>query len=66
MLFGPECAFDDNHHDNDHEWYDHDADPGELVNLANDRALRADLRAEYEGLLAYEAESLVATEPQGA
>ena len=36
-LFDVDCAFDDN----DHEWYDHDADPHELVNLANERSRRA-------------------------
>ena len=35
-LFDVDCAFDDN----DHEWYDHDTDPDELVNLANDRSRR--------------------------
>ena len=33
-LFDVDCDFDDQ----DHEWYDHDDDPVELVNLANDRA----------------------------
>ena len=54
-LFGADCAFDDN----DHEWYDHDADPVELENLANDRTRREELRQVYERLLAYEAESFV-------
>ena len=54
-LFGVDCAFDDN----DHEWYDHDTDPHELDNLANDRARRAELRDNYERLLAYEQESFV-------
>ncbi len=39
-LFDADCAFDDN----DHEWYDHDTDPLELVNLANDRTRRTELR----------------------
>ena len=58
-LFGVDCAFDDN----DHEWYDHDTDPDELVNLANDRSRRASLRDTYERMRAYEAESLVAFGP---
>jgi len=58
-LFGVDCAFDDN----DHEWYDHDADPVELVNLANDRARRDEVRDLYERLRGYEAESLVTFGP---
>jgi arylsulfatase len=54
-LFGANCTFDDN----DHEWYDHEADPAELDNLANDRSRRKELRQVYEQLLAYEAESFV-------
>ncbi|HEV3280422.1 MAG TPA: sulfatase-like hydrolase/transferase [Acidimicrobiales bacterium] len=54
-LFGTDCAFDDN----DHEWYDHDGDPAELENLANDRSRRQALREVYERLIAYEAESFV-------
>jgi len=45
--------------DNDHEWYDHDADPHELVNLANDPARTTELRDNYERLRAYESESFV-------
>ena len=54
-LFDVDCAFDDN----DHEWYDHDSDPLELVNLANDRSRRAALRDIYERMRAYEQESFV-------
>ncbi len=54
-LFDVDCAFDDN----DHEWYDHDADPDELVNLANDRGRRSELRDTYERLRSYERESFV-------
>jgi arylsulfatase len=54
-LFGVDCAFDDQ----DHEWYDHDADPHELVNLAHDRARCHELRAEFERLRAYEAAEMV-------
>ena len=42
-LFDVDCAFDDN----DHEWYDHDTDPTELVNLANDRS-PSELRDVFE------------------
>ena len=54
-LFDVDCAFDDN----DHEWYDHGADPHELVNLANDPARSAGLRDNYERLLAYERDAFV-------
>ncbi|HUY66838.1 MAG TPA: sulfatase-like hydrolase/transferase [Acidimicrobiales bacterium] len=54
-LFDADCAFDDN----DHEWYDRDTDPDEVVNLANDRSRRADLRDVYERMQAFERESFV-------
>jgi arylsulfatase len=54
-LYDVDCAFDDN----DHEWYDHDSDPHELVNLANDPARADGLRDNYERLLAYERASFV-------
>jgi arylsulfatase A-like enzyme len=54
-LFDVDCAFDDN----DHEWYDHDSDPVELVNLATDRSRRNELRDVYQRMLTYEAESFV-------
>ena len=53
-VFDVDSDFDDQ----DHEWYDHDADPLELVNLAHDRGRRAELRAQYERMLAYEADEL--------
>jgi arylsulfatase A-like enzyme len=43
--------------DQEHEWYDLDDDPHELVNLARDRGRRAELRANYARLLEYEQES---------
>ena len=58
-LFGVDGDFDDQ----DHEWYDHDADPHELVNLAHDRGRRHELRAEFERLRAYEAAEMA---PLGA
>jgi arylsulfatase A-like enzyme len=60
-LFDVDCAFDDN----DHEWYDHDSDPDELVNLANDPSRREALRHAYERMRTYEAESLVTVDPSG-
>ena len=51
MLFGPDADFDDH----DHEWYDHDDDPHELVNLANDRSRRTELRERFELLKELEA-----------
>lgn len=55
-LFDVDCAFDDN----DHEWYHHDSDPLELVNLANDPSRRTELRDLYEQLRSYEKESFLA------
>lgn len=43
--------------DQEHEWYDLDDDPHELVNLARDPARRPELRANYARLLEYERES---------
>jgi len=54
-LFDVDCDFDDQ----DHEWYDHDSDPLELVNLANDRARRTEVRELFERLRRYEALELV-------
>ena len=54
-LFDVDCAFDDQ----DHEWYDHDSDPHELVNLANDPARAGALREHFERLRAYEATELL-------
>jgi hypothetical protein len=53
-LFDVDAAFDDQ----DHEWYDHGEDPLELVNLANDRTRRAELRSFFARLRDYEAEEL--------
>ncbi|HUY23540.1 MAG TPA: sulfatase-like hydrolase/transferase [Acidimicrobiales bacterium] len=49
-LFDVDCDFDDQ----DHEWYDHDTDPLELVNLAHDRARRVELREMFDRLREYE------------
>jgi arylsulfatase A-like enzyme len=54
-LFDVDCAFDDQ----DHEWYDHDSDPLELVNMANDRGHRQELREQFARLRAYEIEEMV-------
>jgi arylsulfatase len=56
MLYGPDAAFEDQ----EHEWYDHQEDPHELVNLAMDHGRKAELRTRFEELLALEAEELVA------
>jgi arylsulfatase A-like enzyme len=50
-LYDVDAAFDDQ----DHEWYDQQDDPHELVNLAMDRARRQELRTNFERLLAHEA-----------
>ena len=50
-LFDADADFDDQ----DHELYDVQEDPHELVNLAHDPARRADIRARFESLLALEA-----------
>jgi arylsulfatase A-like enzyme len=53
-LFDVDSAFDDQ----DHEWYDHTDDPGELINLAHDPSRRLELRELYERLREYEATEL--------
>ncbi len=50
-LYDVDAAFDDH----DHEWYEHDDDPHELVNVANDRGRRGELRDLHARLLEYEA-----------
>ena len=40
MLYGPDAAFEDQ----EHEWYDQQEDPHELVNLAMDNGRRPELR----------------------
>ena len=40
MLYGPDAAFEDQ----EHEWYDQQEDPHELVNLAMDNGRRTELR----------------------
>jgi len=54
-LYDVDCDFDDQ----DHEWYDHDTDPLELVNLAHDRGRRAELRALFDRLRSYEEREMV-------
>ncbi len=53
-LFDVDSDFDDQ----DHEWYDHGSDPLELVNLAQDRGRRAELRRQFDRLRTYEREEL--------
>ena len=50
-LYGPDADFDDH----DHELYDLQEDPHELVNLAHDRGSRAHLRRRFDELRALEA-----------
>ena len=51
-LYDVDAAFEDH----DHELYDLQEDPGELVNLAHDRGRRNELRSWFDRLLAAEAE----------
>lgn len=53
-VFDVDADFDDQ----DHEWYETDEDPHELVNLANDRGRRNELRDLYGRLQSYEADEL--------
>jgi len=53
-LYDVDAAFDDH----DHEWYDLDEDPHELVNLANDPSRRGELRENFQRLLDIEAAEL--------
>ena len=53
-LYDVDAAFSDQ----EHEWYDLAEDPHEMVNLAHDRGRRAELHANYERLLEYEAAEL--------
>jgi arylsulfatase A-like enzyme len=55
MLYGPDAAFEDQ----EHEWYDQQEDPHELVNLAMDHGRMAELRSRYDELKAIEAKELV-------
>ena len=56
-LFDVDAHFDDQ----DHEWYETGEDPHELVNLANDRGRRNELRTLFRRLLDYEAQELTLT-----
>ncbi len=56
-IFDVDSAFDDQ----DHEWYEINDDPYELVNLAHDRGRRQELRALFERLIEYEAQELTLT-----
>ncbi|HET9728981.1 MAG TPA: sulfatase-like hydrolase/transferase, partial [Acidimicrobiia bacterium] len=53
-LYDVDAAFEDH----EHEWYDLENDPHELVNLAHDRGRRAELRELFARQLAYEAAEL--------
>ena len=56
-LFDVHAEFDDH----DHEWHETAEDLHELVNLANDRGRRNELRALFRRLLDYEAKELTLT-----
>ncbi len=56
-IFDVAADFDDH----DHEWYETGEDPHELVNLANDRGRREELRTLHRRLLDYEAQELTQT-----
>ena len=56
-LFDVDADFDEH----DHEWYETGDDPHELVNLANDRGRRNELRDLFRRLLDYEIEELTLT-----
>lgn len=56
-LFDDDAAFEDH----DHEWYDLAEDPDELVNLANDRGRRAELREWFGRLKVEEAAAFTST-----
>jgi arylsulfatase len=49
-LYDVDAAFEDQ----EHEWYDLENDPHEMVNLAHDVGRRAELRANFDRLLEYE------------
>ncbi|MDP1806028.1 MAG: sulfatase-like hydrolase/transferase, partial [Acidimicrobiales bacterium] len=55
MLYGPDAAFEDQ----EHEWYDQQEDPHELVNLAMDNGRRSELRSRFDDLKALEDAELV-------
>jgi arylsulfatase A-like enzyme len=55
MLYGPDANFEDQ----EHELYDLQEDPDELVNLAHDRGRRTELRQRFDDLRAIEANELV-------
>ena len=54
-LFDVDCAFDDN----DHEWYDHDADPTKWSTWPTTAGRRSALRDTYERMRDYERRSFV-------
>jgi arylsulfatase A-like enzyme len=56
MLYGADAAFEDH----EHELYDLQEDPHELVNLAHDRGRRAELRRRFDDLRALEAREFAA------
>jgi arylsulfatase len=61
MRFGPDADFVDL----EHELYDLQEDPGELVNLAVDRAKRSAARERFDALLELEADAYTHARPPG-
>jgi arylsulfatase len=61
MRFGPDANFVDL----EHELYDLQEDPGELVNLAVDRAKRSEARDRFEAVLKLEADAYTHARPAG-
>jgi hypothetical protein len=61
MRFGPDAPF----HDQEHELYDLESDPGELENLAADRSRRTEVLARFDHLLELERSAFTHTRPTG-
>jgi hypothetical protein len=61
MRFGPDADFADL----EHELYDLQEDPGELVNLAVDRSKQSEARDRFEALRTLEADAYTHGRPAG-
>jgi arylsulfatase len=60
---GKVVAVDAPFDDQDHELYDCDDDPGELINRAHDRSRRREIRDQYERLVEYESAEFAPLDP---